>query len=713
MSLNSKSKSYSLLTKPLAILLGFVTLATVLAGCIPAPPPGSSSSPSGYLDVVTGGNGNVRVEGWASDWDTLDPIQVVFVINGEWISGGFNANKPRTDVGQVFGRGNNFGFDETFEVAAGPVTVCAGAINVGPGEPTFLGCGTSQVSDRVTVEGESPTPPTTVPPPTTTIPAEPTWRTVANHGDNAPGVTATFNSYNQPAVNSSGLVAFRARTKGEGARGVYSKNPVTSPNTLNVVADVKGGLKSFVPAPNTQLAEFNEFPSVPRIGRTSNMIATRGQSVPVLSYTPEGGVETKVGTSGIYATVNGTLTSGATLLGAVPGYDQFAVPGVTPATKFDQFPGSPAVDGSTVVFKGNYAVGDTSQTGVFFRNVAVPADKTKVIANSSTLIPNQPAVGGAPGTVTFGSTAPPSATGGRAVFTGLDVEDAPTLGGVYLAPIASNPTLTPLVSIGDQVPIPDATPADRFTAIGEGLSFDGRFVTFWGTWGAKTPITLDCPEDGNADLLAFCNTTYPDGFTTDVSIHQGTFVHDTTTGVTKAVATSDSEDPDALFSGFQYWTFSGKPPTDGVGGGDASQELPRWRSSAFAAVTGSGSNYTVAFKANRPSGTSGIYLAQGPTEQPILTVVDTNTAGPVVDTEAPADTLVTSVGMERDGLNGRYLALNLGMANADASVSWGGIYLVSTDRLTAIPVVKEQAAPKAPQSPAAADGPHSAQQLQP
>jgi hypothetical protein len=69
--------------------------------------------------------------------------------------------------------------------------------------------------------------------------------------------------------------------------------------------------------------------------------------------------------------------------------------------------------------------------------------------------------------------------------------------------------------------------------------------------------------------------------------------------------------------------------------------------------------------------------------------------------------------MERDGLNGRYLALNLGMANADASVSWGGIYLVSTDRLTAIPVVKEQAAPKAPQSPAAADGPHSAQQLQP
>ena len=82
MSLNSKSKSYSFLTKPLAILLGFVTLATVLAGCIPAPPPGSSSSPSGYLDVVTGGNGNVRVEGWASDWDTFDPIQVVFVING-------------------------------------------------------------------------------------------------------------------------------------------------------------------------------------------------------------------------------------------------------------------------------------------------------------------------------------------------------------------------------------------------------------------------------------------------------------------------------------------------------------------------------------------------------------------------------------------------------------------------------------------------------
>ena len=82
-------------------------------------------------------------------------------------------------------------------------------------------------------------------------------------------------------------------------------------------------------------------------------------------------------------------------------------------------------------------------------------------------------------------------------------------------------------------------------------------------------------------------------------------------------------------------------------------------------------------------------------------------AGSAVDTEAPADTFVTSVGIERDGFRGRYLAINVGMANADASVSWGGVYLVTVDRLPA-PTADQRAA--AAEEPAAA-GSHSRQDV--
>ena len=650
-----------------AALLALLALTALLTSCLPAPAPGSSDSPSGYVDAVTGGVGVVRVQGWASDWNTTAPIRVAFLRNGAWVSGFFTADRPRSDVDAAFGRGAAFGFDETIPAPPGPVTICVSAINVGRGDNTFLGCRSSVVTAAPVAPSGTTTTTTTVPAP------EPAWRTVVNNGDVVPGSTEVFNSYNQPSVNTSGLVTFRARTKGEGARGVYARLATTPSSPLQTIAEVNG----LVPAPNNLDADFNEFPSIPRIDRSGSTIATRGQSVPVWTYTPEGGEETRVGTSGVYATVGGTLTSAATLLGAVPGFERFSVPGAAPGTRFDQFPGAPAVDGTTIVFKGNFTEGDTGRTGIFYRD-ASGTGPTQVIASSATLIPGQPEVGGEPGTVTFGSTAPPSAAGDRVVFTGLDNEDAPTLGGVYLAPIGPTPTLQPLVGIGDRVP--GMTPSDVFTSIGEGLSFDGRFVTFWGAWGETKDVTLTCPADGNKDLLAYCNSTYPDGFVAKVPVHQGIFVHDTVTHTTSAVATSDTDDPTAAFANFQYWTFSGKPPS-GTGGTDSSQELPRWRSSAFAAVSGNGAVPRVAFKATTPLGVSGIHLATGTTPGSIVTVVDTTRSGVTVDPEAPADTFVTSVGLERDGFRGRYLALNVAMANADASLTWGGIYLVAVDRL--------------------------------
>ena len=49
------------------------------------------------------------------------------------------------------------------------------------------------------------------------------WATVANYANGPSGGSATFNSFNQPSVNDSGVVVFRARTKGsQPVRGIYT-----------------------------------------------------------------------------------------------------------------------------------------------------------------------------------------------------------------------------------------------------------------------------------------------------------------------------------------------------------------------------------------------------------------------------------------------------------------------------------------------------------
>jgi len=191
------------------------------------------------------------------------------------------------------------------------------------------------------------------------------------------------------------------------------------------------------------------------------------------------------------------------------------------------------------------------------------------------------------------------------------------------------------------------TSTDTFTRLGKGLSFDGRFVSFWGAWGTDTIATnLACPTDGNASLIAYCNSQYPTGFATTVPVHQGMFVYDTLTKTNRSVAVTDAQ-----FTTFQYFVFSGAPP--GVGNPESSQELPQWRSSAFAAVSGSmDGTYRAAFKVTVAGGGIGIFMAEGPKAQPLVTVVDTTFKGTTVDPEAPADSFVSGVGIERDGFRG-------------------------------------------------------------
>ena len=536
------------------------------------------------------------------------------------------------------------------------------------------------------------------------------WTTVVNNAVTVPGCagvpeTRSFNSYSQPSVNEHGLVTFRGRSKGsdggdgeleEGvvmaptaatgkpARGVYTRDMAAS-GAVQVVACVGAE----VPQPNNtdyngKLAVFNEFPAFPRIDARSPTIASRGQSQPVYEYQvgvdPSTGspLTTKTGTSGIYTNPGGALMTGASLLGAVTDYPptklifpQYSVPGVPAGTRFDQFPGAPTITAGTVIgFKGNFTIGTTGYTGVYFRDVSRASNPTYLVADSyATRIPNQPRGG----TTLFGSTAPPTAMGQYMYFVGSDDEDNPSLGGIYRAKMRDKEAqrLTTLVGVGDQVP--GEAPGTGFRKFGEALSVspDGGYVSFWGTWGTEaTEKTLLCPEDGNADLIAYCNENYPGGQVVSIPVHQGIFIYDVTGGKLHAIAKTGQDG----MEDFLYWVFSGSPP--GVGGNEEdTREPPRWRSSAFTAASFTEKrNYAVAFKGTQ-AGLPGIFLKVGSAS--LLTVARVGDPGQSIDPAAPAGSLVTAIGIERDGFRGSNLAITASMLyeTSDESLGWAGIYL--------------------------------------
>lgn len=518
------------------------------------------------------------------------------------------------------------------------------------------------------------------------------WQVVVNNAVTFPGDPRTFNSYNQPSLNVNRLVVFRARSKGgtggEPAHGIFTRD-MNSGGPLVTVFD----RTSLVPQPNNLEATFVEPPSFPRIDMWSSTMASRGNHPPVWRYLLPDGTETRAGTTGIYTNPFGSLSMGASNLGLVPDFAFFGVPGTGGAVKFDVFPGAPSVtDGATLVFKGNYTAG-VSQTGVYYRDLkseVTGGDGPAVrIADTSMYIPNT--------TTNFGSTAPPSAAGRQAVFAGFDNEDNPAFGGIYLAPLSgADPTLTPLVRIGDAVP--GEKRGTVFNKLGEGVSFDGRFVAFWGAWGTETkPLILMCTGEGNKDRAAYCVQQYPNGFNTAVPVHQGIFVYDTVNRLLSAVAKAPDD-----FDDFVYWNYSGLVP--GTGESDDTGEPARWRSSSFVAVSGlvdgqlRDATFHVAFKARKTQGVNpayvdarplaalaasvidGIYLRKGPGNSPMAVLVETGADGTLIDPAAvDPDTLahlpVTAVGLERDGFRGNSLALNISMGTEEAG--WAGIYLTT------------------------------------
>jgi hypothetical protein len=538
------------------------------------------------------------------------------------------------------------------------------------------------------------------------------FSTVVNNGDLVPGTELLFNSYNQPSINAFGFVVFRARSQGgmgQPATGIFSRR--LGETTPIVPIAVRGGP---VPDPNNLDATFNEFPSFPRIGRNSDMVAFRGQSEPVWEYvvdplsaektlrgeTFDDTTEeetTRIGTSGVYSNPAGTLITGASQLGVLPDFSYYSVPGTDLSIRFDQFPGAPSPTGGIVAFKGNWTdEAGVGQTGVYARDLLADGGESPVvfIADSNTLIP------GGSG-VEFGSTAPPSAADGKVVFLGLDNEEAPTEGGIYLSYLNGDPSdLTTVVNLGGLSELVDD--AGGLRQIEEILSFDGTSVAFWGAWGTETLTQLiACPADGNADRLAYCGELSENGeqggigegyFLREIPVHQGIFVTNTVTMETELVVETGAD-----FESFVFFNFSGRPPGVGEGGDEEGDlELARWRESAFMALD----RFDLAFKAADltllteeerdmlplDDFTEDVYIESGQGiyyqglvgSTPLFAVAESGMNGGLLDPEAEGLPIV-SLGLERDGLRNGTLAFAASMA-AEAAVSeeevdtWAGIY---------------------------------------
>jgi hypothetical protein len=157
-------------------------------------------------------------------------------------------------------------------------------------------------------------------------------------------------------------------------------------------------------------------------------------------------------------------------------------------------------------------------------------------------------------------------------------------------------------------------------------------------------------------------------------VNQGIFIRNVSTGETVAIAKTGL----GGFSDFLYWVFSGAPPGVGGGhegdGGTEDREPPRWRSSAFAAVSLiDSSTFAVAFKGTQ-DGKPGLFLSKGLGS--LIKVVQVRDPGSSVDPlDAPDGSLITALGIERDGFRGVNLAITASMLNETTTLSMSGIYL--------------------------------------
>jgi hypothetical protein len=102
--------------------------------------PSVSSSPTGYVDVLSLAPGGVRAAGWALDPNTASAISVRMVVDGRAVASA-TANGTRNDIAAAFpGYGASHGYSVVADPGLGTHTVCVDAVNTGVGGDVRLGC---------------------------------------------------------------------------------------------------------------------------------------------------------------------------------------------------------------------------------------------------------------------------------------------------------------------------------------------------------------------------------------------------------------------------------------------------------------------------------------------------------------------------------------------------------------------------------------------
>ena len=117
----------------------------VLLGCKTVQ--ASNKPPVGLIDVIQSpAPGKVQVRGWAFDPDTSASIAMHVYVDGAF-AGSLDANTSRPDVGALYNRGPNHGYDSVIPVSAGTRSVCVYAIDSTGGVNPFVGCRTVTVAN--------------------------------------------------------------------------------------------------------------------------------------------------------------------------------------------------------------------------------------------------------------------------------------------------------------------------------------------------------------------------------------------------------------------------------------------------------------------------------------------------------------------------------------------------------------------------------------
>jgi len=137
----------------------------------------TNQAPTGALDAVTSGMKSFTLDGWALDPDTTDPIAVPVYVDST-LAPALMANTSRPDVGRIYGKGDNHGFQTTLPSTIGPHEVCVygvdswvalsrkvGCSSVDVNGPAFgaLDAATSPSPGKITVSGWAIDPNTTAP----------------------------------------------------------------------------------------------------------------------------------------------------------------------------------------------------------------------------------------------------------------------------------------------------------------------------------------------------------------------------------------------------------------------------------------------------------------------------------------------------------------------------------------------------------------------